>query len=123
MGMWKYFTLCRENEVSAVHQLKVLGLTALFFTACVAGPTPHPAESEMASPGDPGASPTDEIAGSDNSEGGSADASTSGDALMISPDTTADTSDVGPDVGDTASDTASDTEGSGSGDGSGDAGS
>ena len=108
MNVWKYCTLCRENEVNPWGRITRLGVAALFLTACVAGPTPHPAEPNLSSGLDTGATvPQGPEATNENDSGaGMADAWTSNDVLS---NLDGDVSDLGPDVADTTSDTASDT--------------
>ena len=102
MPVWKYFTLCRENEAVWVLRTCCVLVFTLSLTGCVAGPTPHPADS------DPTAEPSDLAGGQseadENNSGGLSDASTSNDVLSSYQDTIGDDSDVGPDAGDTASD-------------------
>lgn len=44
--MWKFYTNCRENEAGLILRGCLLLICALVISSCVAGPTPHPAESE-----------------------------------------------------------------------------
>ena len=106
MPMWKYFTLCRENEVGRV--LRTCSVFAFTFTllACVAGPTPHPAE-----PNQVANAPEPTLGGETEDGAGIADTMSSGDIFGSLADASDTLTETGPDAGDTTSDggdTASD---------------
>ena len=101
--MWKYFTLCREIEARLMIRGSLTLLLAFSLVGCVAGPTPHPAETDPSEPGAGSSLNTDsEYGASDAASVPSVDDGDLGEATQ-EPDGVSD-SDAGPDVGDTASD-------------------
>ena len=101
--MWKYFTFCREIEARLVIRGSLTLLLAFAMVGCVAGPTPHPAETDPTEPG--GGSPLNSDSEYGASDAASAPSVNDGDLgeATQEPDGGVD-SDTGPDVGDTASD-------------------
>ena len=101
--MWKYFTLCREIEVGLVIRGGLTLLLAFTLTGCVAGPTPHPAETDPSEPG--GGTPLNTDSEYGASDAASVPNASDGDLGEAAEDVDlASDSDAGPDVGDTASD-------------------
>ena len=130
MSVWKYFTLCRENEAAWVFRSCCILALGLWLQGCAIGPTPHPADSDPIADEEGAYSQAPSADASAGGEPPSVEPTvdSSSDALSEVQDAEADTSDAGPDVedvlGDTASDapsdTATDVPGDSTSDGSGD---
>ena len=113
MELWNYFTHCRKNESRRSFIVMGLALASLAFAACVAGPTPHPSQTDDENLYEAGnQSPTDDSeAAQDVSLGSGPGMDSCGDALTVDacPSPPGLDADVGPDAGDTSLDTAADT--------------